>query len=102
MRNKYTAEQRAKLVEEVRATGARIVDVARRMGIAPSAAYVWLKRSPPTSPAPSAPVFARVVPAQPRSAGGLVLEFGAIRLRVDANFDQVLLRQVLETLGAVT
>jgi transposase-like protein len=102
MRNKYTAEQREKLVEEVRATGARVVDVARRMGIAPSAAYVWLKRSPIAAPAPSAPVFARVVPAQPPAASGLVLELGAIKLRIDANFDPALLRQVLKTLGAVT
>jgi len=72
------------------------------MGVAPLAAYVWLKRSPSTAPAPSVPVFARVVPAQPPIASGLVLEFGAIKLRVDANFDHALLRQVLATLGAVT
>jgi transposase-like protein len=102
MRNKYTAEQREKLVDEVRSMGARVVDVAKKMGVAPSAAYVWLKRSPAAAPAPSGPVFARVVPAQPPTASGLVLEFGAIKLRVDANFDRALLRQVLETLGAVT
>ena len=102
MRNKYTPEQREQLVEEVRATGARVADIARKMGVAPSAAYVWLKRSPSMAPAQSAPVFARVVPAQPPSATGLVLELGAIKLRVDANFDPALLRQVLETLGAVT
>jgi transposase-like protein len=102
MRTKYTAEQREKLVEEVRATGARVVDVAKRMGVAPSAAYVWLKRSPSTAPAPSAPAFARVVPARAPTSSGLVLELGAVKLRVDANFDPALLRQVLETLGAVT
>lgn len=64
----YTAEQREKSVEEVRATGARVVDLAKKMGIAPSAAYVWLKRSSPAASAPSAPVFARVVPAQPPTA----------------------------------
>lgn len=101
MRNKYTAEQRERLIEEVRATGTRVVDVARKMGVAPSAAYVWLKRSPTAAPAASAPVFARVVPAQPPIARGLVLEFGAIKLRVDADFDPALLRQVLETLGAM-
>jgi transposase-like protein len=102
MRNKYTAEQREKLVEEVRATGARVVDVAKRMGIAPSAAYVWLKRSSPAASAPSAPVFARVVPAQPPTAHRLVLELGAIRLHVEADFDPVLLRQVIVALGEVT
>lgn len=101
MRNKYTAEQREKLVEEVRSTGARVVDVAKKMGITPSAAYVWLKRSLPAAPAPSAPAFARVVRAQPPMAHGLVLELGAVKLHVDADFDPVLLRQVLETLGAV-
>jgi transposase-like protein len=102
MRKKYSAEQREKLIMEVRATGARVVDVARRMGVTPSAAYVWLKRSSAAAPAAGAPVFARVLPTQPSSAGRLVLEVGTIKLHVGADFDAALLRQVLEALGAVT
>jgi transposase-like protein len=40
MGKQYTAEQREKLVAEVRATGERVSIVAKRMGVAPSSAYV--------------------------------------------------------------
>ena len=102
MRNKYTAEQRERLVGEVRATGARVSDVAKRMGVAPSAAYVWLKRSKPTAPAPSLPVFARLMPAPSAMASRMVLELGAVKLHVDANFDPALLRQVVAALSSAT
>ena len=43
MRKTYTAEQREKLVAEVRATGARVSEVAKRIGISSSTAYLWMK-----------------------------------------------------------
>ncbi len=63
MRKQYTAEQREKLIEEVRATGERVSVVAQRMGVTSASAYLWMK----AAPAPSAPVFARVVPARASS-----------------------------------
>lgn len=71
---KYTAEQRQQLIDEVQTTGARVTDVARRMGITPSSAYLWLKAA---APAPSAPVFARVMPA---SSSSLRVEVAGVAL----------------------
>jgi len=61
MRKRYTAEQREQLIAEVRATVERAGVVARRLGITPLTAYLWMKA---VAPAKIAPVFARVVPAQ--------------------------------------
>jgi transposase-like protein len=92
MRKRYTAEQREKLVAEVRASGARAGEVAKRMGVTPSTAYLWMKAA---APAASAPVFARVVPSQPVATSRLVLEVGGVKLHVESDFDAVLLRQVV-------
>ena len=94
MRKQYTAEERAKLVAEVRATGERVSEVAKRMGVTSSSAYLWMKAA---APAPGAPVFARVVPARRAS---LRLEVGGAAVVVEAGFDAELLRQVVVALGA--
>jgi transposase-like protein len=99
MRKRYTAEQREKFVAEVRATGESGGVVARRMGITPSTAYLWLK---PAAPSTSAPVFARVVPARSTKTAPvsrLVLEVGGAKLHVESDFDAALLRQVVEALS---
>ena len=97
MRKRYTAEQREKLIAEVRATGESGGVVAKRLGITPSTAYLWLK------PAASAPVFARVVPAraaQSALASSIVLEVGGAKLHIGRDFDPALLRQVVAALSA--
>jgi len=93
---KYTAEQRQQLIEEVHTTGARVGDVAKRMGITPSSAYMWLKAA---APAPSTPVFARVVPAPSSS---LRVEVGGVALVVARGFDAELLREVIVALRGLT
>lgn len=93
MRNKYTAEQRAELTEEVRATGARVSEVAKRMGISSSAAYLWMKA---VVPAPGAPVFVRVVPWRVPT---LRVDVGRAALIVEKGFDAELLRQIVAALG---
>jgi len=95
MRKQYTAEERAKLVAEVRATGERVSEVAKRMGVTSSSTYLWMKAA--AAPAPGAPVFARVVPARMAS---LRLEVGGAAVVVEAGFDEELLRQVVVALGA--
>lgn len=101
MRKRYTAEQREKFVAEVRATGESGGVVARRMGITPSTAYLWLK---PPAPAPSAPVFARVMPARSTKTplGRIVLEVGGAKLHVESDFDAALLRQVVAALSTAS
>ncbi len=95
MRKQYTAEQREKLIAEVRATGERVSVVAQRMGVAASSAYLWMK----ASSAPSAPVFARVVPAR---ASSVRVQVGGAAVVVEAGFDAELLRQVVAALSGAT
>ena len=88
------------MIAEVRTTGERAGLVAKRMGITPSTAYLWMKSA---TPAASAPVFARVVPTQATktvSASRMVLEVGGARLHVEHDFDAALLRQVVAALSA--
>ena len=100
MRKRYTAEQREQLIAEVRATGERAGLVAKRMGVTPSTAYLWMKAA---APATTAPVFARVVPAPSIKAvpvSRLELEVGGAQLIVECGFDPALLRQVVSALSA--
>jgi transposase-like protein len=101
MRKRYTAEQRKQLIAEVR-TGERAGVVAKRMGITPSTAYLWMKAAAPTA---SAPVFARVVPTQSIEtppASRMVLEVGGAKLHVERDFDPALLRQVVSALSSAS
>jgi len=93
MANQYTPEQREKLVAEVRASGERVSVVAKRMGISSASAYLWMQAA---ARAPSAPVFARVVPGRISS---LRLEVAGAVLVVESGFDPELLRQVIATLS---
>ena len=99
MRRKYTAEQKAKLIEEVRASGARVSEVAKRLGVSPSAAYLWVKEA---ARAPSAPAFARLVPARGHAVIDMVLEGGAVKVRIGDDFDPGLLRRVVAALSSTT
>ena len=102
MRKRYTAEQREQLIAEVRATGERAGMVARRLGITPSTAYLWMKA---VAPAKSAPLFARVVPAQSSKAvpaSRMVLEVGGAKLYVERDFDPALLRQLIAALSTAS
>jgi transposase-like protein len=94
MRKQYTAEQREKLIAEVRATGETVRVVATRLGVTPSSAYLWMKGA--ATPAPSPPVFARVVPARARS---LRVDVGGAALVVERGFDVELLRQIVAALS---
>ncbi len=94
MRKRYTAEQRERLIAEVRA-GERVAVVAARMGVGVSAAYLWVKEA---GAAPKSPRFARVVPTAAVSAS-VVLEVGRARVRVQDGFDVALLHQVVSALS---
>ena len=96
MRKRYTAEQRERLVAEVRKTGESVQVVADRLGVTASSAHLWMKKA---SAAPSAPVFARVVRAPAPAGRSLMLEVGRARVRVEAGFDAALLREVVTALS---
>ena len=80
MRKRYTAEQRERLLAEVRKTGETVRVVAERLGVTASAAYLWIKEA---STEASAPVFARVVRASAPAGRSLTLEVGRARVQVE-------------------
>lgn len=92
MRKQYTAEQRERLMSEVRG-GERVSVVAKRLGVTVSSAYLWMKEA---VPAPSTPLFARVVPTRVTS---LRVEVGGAALILENGFDADLLRQVVAALS---
>ena len=102
MRRRYTAEQRQQLVSEVKSGGEGVAAVAKRLGVTPSSAYLWLKEA---GVEPRPPAFARVV----KSSAGVtsasrfvVVEVGGATVRVEPGFDDELLRSVVAALGART
>jgi transposase-like protein len=98
-RKQYTAEQRERLVADVRKTGESVRVVAERLGVTASSAYLWMKEA--GAAASSAPVFARVVRATPPAGRSLVLEVGRARVRVETGFDADLLREVVSALSDI-
>jgi|SRR5450432_523412 len=98
MRKRHTAEVRAQLVAEVRATGEIPRVVAERFGVCASSAYRWVKEAS----VPGAPVFARVVSSRSTSRSGLVVQLGRASIRVEVGFDAELLRDVAAALGEST
>ncbi|HWA74834.1 MAG TPA: transposase [Polyangiaceae bacterium] len=99
MRRRYTAEDKQRLLSEVRATGEGVAAVAKRLGVTPSSAYLWLKEAGVASGGP-APVFARVVKSTSSvAARSIVIEVGAAMVRVEPGFNVDLLRSVVAALG---
>lgn len=96
MRKRYTAEQRERLLAEVRKTGETVRVVAERLGVTASAAYMWIKEA---KSEPSAPMFARVVRSPAPGGRSLTLEVGRARVRVEPGFDAALLREVVLALS---
>ena len=95
MRNRYTAEQRERLIAEVRASGDSAGAVAKRMGVTPSTAYLWIRQASK----PDSPVFAQVVPTSSTLARArLIVEVGAAAIRVESGFDAELLAGVVAAL----
>jgi transposase-like protein len=105
MRKRYTTEQREQLLAEVRSSGETVREVAARLGVGVSAAYLWVKEAGASAEEKSAggataPVFARVVPEHAQR--GLVVEVGSAAIRVDGEFDAKLLREVVAALSERT
>jgi transposase-like protein len=94
MRKQYTVEDRARLIAEVRTTGEPVKEVADRLGISVSSAYLWLKAAPA-----SVPRFAKLVRLPSAAAAELAVKVGAATIRVATGFDAELLRSVVAALG---
>ena len=100
MRKRYTAAERRRFLEALQESGEPVKEVARRLGIGASTAYLWQQRangsSPPSKPVPKAkPTFAQVVPA---SRPAVLVQVGGATMRVEAGFDAALLGEVVAAL----
>jgi transposase len=116
-RRRWSREDKARIIEETLAPGARVSEVARRNGISASLVFTWRRQSRANRvPAAVVPRFAAVrlseaptEPAvsttseQPRATGGRsgLIEIslgGGRRVRVDASVDAAALARVLDVL----
>jgi hypothetical protein len=90
----------AERVRAWRASGEPVAKFVQGRGYSASALRSWAQRLGPAEPSPR---FLRVVPSKPAPAAGgsseLVLEVGAVRVRVAPGFDPALLADVLRALG---
>lgn len=89
----------AERVRAWRASGEPVAHFVRGRGYSASALRSWAQRLGPVEPSPR---FLRVVPSKPAPAPGaleMVLEVGAVRVRVAPGFDPALLAEVVRALG---
>lgn len=74
-----------------------MAEVAKRLEVTPSSAYLWIKEA---STAPRAPKFARVVKSTSTPAMRSVsIEVSGVVIRIEAGFDVELLCSVVAALG---
>ena len=116
-RRRWSREDKARIIEETLAPGAKVSEVARRHGISASLVFTWRRQSRANhAPTAVVPRFAAVRIAeasieaatskpseQPRAAGGRsgLIEItlgGGRRVRVDASVDAAALARVLDVL----
>jgi transposase len=115
-RRRWSREDKARIIDETLAPGAKVSEVARRHGISASLVFTWRRQSRANHvPASVASRFAAVriseAPPEtavstsepPRAAGGRsgVIEIslgGGRRVRVDASVDAAALARVLDVL----
>lgn len=90
MGKRHTAQDRERLIAEVKATGDIPRVVGERLGVCASSAYRWVKEASEAG----APVFARVMPSRSASRSSLVVQLGRAAIRIEAGFDADLLREV--------
>jgi transposase len=117
-RRRWSREDKARIIEETLAPGARVSEIARRHGISASLVFTWRRQSRTNQElAPVVPRFAAVRIAdasteaansapsgQPRAGSGArsgLIDIhlgGGRRVRVDASVDAAALARVLDVL----
>ena len=95
MRRRYTAEERERFLEQVRA-GVSVREAATRQGLNPAIGYRWAQLAGVSG----TPKFARLVPGERAAPSSLAIQVGEARLRVETGFDPELLRAVVLALSA--
>jgi len=114
-RRKYAVAEKLRIVEQTRAAGASVADVARTHGINANIVFGWrrlaqrgLLREPGEQSVPLLPVkiesptllpTAKAPAPVPRERGLIEIEFsGGVRVRLYGVVDALLLKRVLKTL----
>jgi transposase len=107
-RRRWSAEEKARIVAETLAPGARVSEVARRWQICPQQVFGWRRQArldvadpSPASSSNTAPAFVPIIaeaarPAVPASpAAGIEIKLAGAVVRVVSGTDTALLSEVL-------
>ena len=115
-RRRWSREDKARIIEETLAPGAKVSEIARRHGISASLVFTWRRQSranhvpqrwrrvlPPYESPRTPETAVSTTSEQPRAAGGRngLIEIslgGGRRVRVDASVDAAALARVLDVL----
>jgi transposase len=101
-RRRWSADQRAQIVEESFRPGAVVAAVARRHDVHPSLLHVWRREARQTSDGRVSFVPVTVSAENKLLHGGGLIEIDlgkGVRLRVDGGVDEEALGRVLRALG---
>jgi transposase len=107
-RRRWSADEKARILEEAMAPGAVVSEIARRHGMSPQHLFTW-RRDAKRRAADDRLVFTPVVvapeppQAAPATGSGAVIEivFGSIIVRVPSGMDASTLMTVLHALQSV-
>jgi transposase len=110
-RRRWSTDEKARLVAETLAPGARVSEVARRNDVAPSLLFTWRRQARVQTPIPvflpvqvtadpsPASQSARSAKRRRKAAGTIAIDLGSgRRLTVDADVDAAALARVLDVL----
>lgn len=98
MRRRYSERDRSKFLAEMHRSGDAVWAVATRVGVSKATAYRWWAEEQKSGPAPVIE-FAPLVRSTSLASQSVVVELGAVRIRVEAGFDAELLRSVVAALS---
>ncbi len=99
-RRRWSAAEKARIVEESLQAGSGVAEVARRHDVHPNLLHCWRRqaRREIGGSLRFVPVAVAVPPGL--ASGGLIeIELGSVRVRVDAAVDEAALVRVLRALG---
>ena len=107
-RRRWSADEKAQILEEATAPGAVVSEVARRNGMAPQHLFTWLrqaKRQAAASPLAFTPVVVAPDPSQPAPLScreaPIEVAVGSAVIRVPPGVDAATLALVLQTLKSL-
>lgn len=117
-RRAWSDDDKARIVDEIVASGESLSAVARRHGLSPQQLFGWRRRlrdAEPASVGEASPGFVPAVVAEPASialrgksvrkaetnAGTIEVEFEGVNIRVGRGADAATLAMVLQALGAI-